>query len=101
MCFRHWKRVPRVIQARVWKHYRDGQCDDKNASALWHQAADEAIAEVAEKEAVELEAKAAQYSDTKSEEHRRLKAAAERYRKGVAVYRESAKRWGERAQGAS
>lgn len=42
--------VPKAIQQEVWKHYRPGQCDDKNPSEAWHKAADAAIAAVAAKE---------------------------------------------------
>jgi hypothetical protein len=50
MCRRHWGRVPRVVQQDVWKHYRPGQCDDKDPSPAWHRAADAAIGAVAVKE---------------------------------------------------
>lgn len=50
MCWKHWCRVPRAIQRAVWRHYRPGQCDDKQPSAEWHQAADAAIGAVALKE---------------------------------------------------
>ncbi len=50
MCFKHWRMVPKNIQREVWATYRPGQCDDKNPSALWHKAADKAIAAVAAKE---------------------------------------------------
>lgn len=50
MCFKHWKMVPRNLQRNVWKHYRRGQCDDKNPSLEWHAAADAAIKAVFEKE---------------------------------------------------
>jgi hypothetical protein len=46
MCRRHWFMVPRALQAAVWKHYRPGQCDDKQPSKEWHEAADAAIAAV-------------------------------------------------------
>ena len=42
--------VPKPLRNEVWKHYRDGQCDDKNPSAAWHKAADAAIAAVAKHE---------------------------------------------------
>lgn len=50
MCLRHWRMVPRNLQRAVWLHYRPGQCDDKNPSEAWHQAADAAIAFVAARE---------------------------------------------------
>ncbi len=51
MCRRHWRMVPRNLQQRVWDTYRPGQCDDKNPSPAWHEAADAAINFVAEAEA--------------------------------------------------
>lgn len=51
MCLKHWRMVPRDIQRRVWSTYRPGQCDDKQPSESWHEAADAAIAAVATKEA--------------------------------------------------
>jgi hypothetical protein len=42
--------VPKSIQDRVWATYRRGQCDDKNPSAEWHKAADDAISAVLKKE---------------------------------------------------
>jgi hypothetical protein len=30
----------------VWRHYREGQCDDKNPSEAWHEAADKHLAAV-------------------------------------------------------
>lgn len=50
MCGRHWAKVPEVYKKLVWKHYRHGQCDDKEPSPEWHAAADLAIAAVALKE---------------------------------------------------
>lgn len=50
LCWLHWKKVPKHIQHAVWRHYRIGQCDDKNPSREWHQAADAAIAYVAKLE---------------------------------------------------
>lgn len=39
--------VPPKLQRGVWRHYREGQCDDKNPSPEWHVAADKAIVAVA------------------------------------------------------
>jgi hypothetical protein len=39
--------VPKKIRDAVWEEYREGQCDDKDPSAEWHQAADAAIGFVA------------------------------------------------------
>lgn len=52
MCRKHWFMVPPAIRSRVWRHYRDGQCNlSPPPSEEWHKAADEAIAAVAAKEA--------------------------------------------------
>lgn len=50
MCFVHWSRVPQIIQAAVYRHYRPGQCDDMRPSRAWHLAADAAIGAVAARE---------------------------------------------------
>lgn len=50
MCRKHWALVPKALQRAVWRTYRVGQCDDKDPSADWLDAADAAIAAVAEKE---------------------------------------------------
>ncbi len=47
MCPRHWRRVHPTIQRLVYRHYREGQCDDMNPSEAWHTAADAAIGYVA------------------------------------------------------
>lgn len=46
MCKRHWTMVPPNLQRRIWATYRVGQCDDKNPSTEWLNAADLAIAHV-------------------------------------------------------
>jgi hypothetical protein len=51
MCRAHWGMVPLRLQRAVWDAYRPGQCDDKQPSESWHEAADAAIAAVAEIEA--------------------------------------------------
>lgn len=43
MCPKHWRMVPRALQQAVYDAYRPGQCDDKNPSRAWHEAADAAI----------------------------------------------------------
>lgn len=54
MCWNHWRQVPKVIQQAVYQHYRSGQCDDKNVSKEWLQAADAAIGFLAKKEGRKL-----------------------------------------------
>lgn len=49
MCRPHWAMVPRQLQGQVWKHYRPGQCEDKQPSVEWLQAARRAIDAVAVK----------------------------------------------------
>lgn len=49
MCVKHWRMVPRDLQRDVWRHYRKGQCDDKNPSTAWLNAAHAAIAAVENK----------------------------------------------------
>ena len=43
MCWKHWRMVPDHLQRAVWRNYRPGQCDDKDPSEAWHEAADAAI----------------------------------------------------------
>jgi hypothetical protein len=50
MCLRHWRLVPKTIQREIWRTYRPGQCDDRDPSRAWHDAADAAIRWVAEME---------------------------------------------------
>lgn len=57
MCAKHWRMVPRALQQDVWKNYRDGQCDDKQPSEAWHEAADAAIDAVLRKECAIAKAK--------------------------------------------
>lgn len=51
MCWTHWRRVPKSMQADVYRFYRPGQCDfDPLPSKNWHRAASKAIKAVADKE---------------------------------------------------
>lgn len=50
MCRKHWAMVPKDLQRAVWQTYRPGQCDDKQPSLEWHDAADAAIRVVDQKE---------------------------------------------------
>lgn len=43
MCRKHWRMVPRRMQAAIWHHYRPGQEIDKHPTAAYLQAATEAI----------------------------------------------------------
>jgi protein gp37 len=51
MCGKHWRMVPRPLQAAVWKHYRTGQEADKSPSPEYLKAALAAINAVAQREA--------------------------------------------------
>jgi hypothetical protein len=42
--------VDKPYQDKVWRHYRPGQCDDKQPSSEWFAAADRAIRVVRERE---------------------------------------------------
>lgn len=50
MCRKHWRMVPRKLQAAVWAHYRPGQEVDKRPTTDYLDAADAAIRAVAQKE---------------------------------------------------
>lgn len=49
MCPRHWRMVSYVTQQRVYRHYQTGQEEGlKTPTDAWHDAADQAIREVAQ-----------------------------------------------------
>lgn len=50
MCPSHWRMVPEDVQRDVYTNYRRGQCDDMRPSQEWFDAAQTAIACVAEAE---------------------------------------------------
>lgn len=50
MCLRHWRMVPRDVQARIWATYRPGQEIDKNPTDEYLTVMDQAIEAVAQKE---------------------------------------------------
>lgn len=51
MCARHWKMVPKDLQAQIWAHYRPGQEIDKRPTQTYLDIMDQAIAAVAKREA--------------------------------------------------
>ena len=54
MCPMHWRMVPQVVQKRVYRAYRPGQCSfDPLPSEAWRLAANDAILAVARKEYAE------------------------------------------------
>lgn len=50
MCRKHWYKVPKSIRAKIWKTYRDGQCDDMEPSKEYCETAKLAVTIVAKKE---------------------------------------------------
>lgn len=54
MCQYHWRRVPQILQRRIWSLYRPGQCDDKNITREYGIAAKQAIRSVAAKAGIEV-----------------------------------------------
>lgn len=54
-CSRHWFMCSKLLRDRVWATYRPGQCDDKNPSPAWHDAANAAIADIWSKELAAIE----------------------------------------------
>lgn len=50
MCPRHWRMVPKALQAKVWEHYRPGQERDKQPTPEYLAAATAAVDSVAAQE---------------------------------------------------
>lgn len=50
MCRRHWFSLPKSLRDKIWKHYRDGQCDDWQISKEYAEAAIECITLIANRE---------------------------------------------------
>lgn len=50
MCLAHWLKMPINLRTAVLKHYRNGQCVDKDPSREWLAAAKAAIKFVAKLE---------------------------------------------------
>ena len=50
MCLRHWRMVPKTLQARIWATYRPGQEVDKRPSAEYMAAQKAAVDAVASAE---------------------------------------------------
>lgn len=48
MCPTHWALVSPATRRAVLTHYRPGQCDDKRPTKAWLDAANLAVAEVAD-----------------------------------------------------
>lgn len=41
MCLKHWRMIPKELQALVWKHYRTGQEIDKNPTSQYLEVTDQ------------------------------------------------------------
>ncbi len=50
MCLAHWRKVPLLLQRKVWRYYRPGQEVDKQPSAEYLAVMKEAIQAVWERE---------------------------------------------------
>lgn len=50
MCKKHWFRLPREFRRKIWATYRVGQCDDKQPSREYCEAAKLCVNFLAEKE---------------------------------------------------
>ena len=50
ICRRHWYSLPREMRARIWAAYRPGQCDDRQISREYADAARDALRYIAAKE---------------------------------------------------
>ena len=50
MCLKHWQMVPKLVQALIWKHYRQGQEIDKHPSIEYIATAFVSVSCVALKE---------------------------------------------------
>jgi hypothetical protein len=50
MCRRHWRMVPRALQAEIWAEYVPGQEIRKDPTEEYLEVADRAIQAVAQKE---------------------------------------------------
>jgi hypothetical protein len=53
LCRRHWFSLPKPMRDRIWATYRLGQCDDKQISHEYAEAAKEAVTYIANKEGIE------------------------------------------------
>ena len=64
MCGRHWRMVPKALQARLWANYVDGQETTMTPTAGYLRAAAACVRAVAEKEGLApeaIDAECAQY----------------------------------------
>lgn len=50
MCKPHWFSLPKRMRDRIWREYRVGQCDDRNPSDAYCNAAKDCVIFIAIKE---------------------------------------------------
>lgn len=55
MCAKHWRMVPKPLQARIWATYRQGQEIDKDPSEEYLNAQVAAVLAVADKEGIKFD----------------------------------------------
>jgi hypothetical protein len=57
MCRKHWSSLPKSLRAKIWRHYREGQCDDWNPSKEYCETAKECLVFLANKEGIQVDTK--------------------------------------------
>lgn len=57
MCRKHWFSLPKELRNKIWKTYREGQCDDWNPSKEYCLAAKECLEFIAKKEGIQADTK--------------------------------------------
>lgn len=57
MCRRHWFMLPKRLRDKIWRHYREGQCDDWQITKAYSEAAKECVRFIAAKEGIEPDVK--------------------------------------------
>lgn len=57
MCRKHWFSLSKDLRDKIWRHYREGQCDDWNPSKEYCLAEIECLKYLAKKEGIEPEIK--------------------------------------------
>lgn len=57
MCRKHWFSLPIYLRNKIWRTYRDGQCDDMNPSKNYCLVAKECLEFIAKKEGIEPDTK--------------------------------------------
>lgn len=50
MCRKHWFSLPKIMRNKIWRYYRQGQCEDWSISKEYSEAAKECVRYIANKE---------------------------------------------------